>query len=160
MSKAVFIRPDWVIFEAIDFSDPNLAKARVAAEFEGWAPALTALITDGETPPILRTLHTLPIEHRWTRVPGVTLVGDAAHLMPPSGEGANLALFDGAELGKAIAAQPQDIESALAEYEQAMFPRSEAEAHEARLIHDRCYGERAPLGLIEMFTGAPSLRER
>ena len=108
----------------IDFTDAAAATARVAAEFDGWAPELTALITDGETAPVPRMIHALPDAHRWDRVPGVTLLGDAAHLMPPSGEGANLAMFDGAELGTAIAAHPDDIEAALAAYEEAMFPRS------------------------------------
>ena len=87
-------------FAAIDFADAEAAAARVAGEFDGWAPELTALITEGETPPVLRALHTLPADHRWDRVPGVTLLGDAAHLMPPSGEGANLAMYDGSELGQ------------------------------------------------------------
>ena len=38
---------EWVA--GIDFADPAAATARVAAELDGWAPELTALITDGET---------------------------------------------------------------------------------------------------------------
>ena len=34
---------DWIA--SIDFSDPVSTMARVAAEFDGWAPALTALLT-------------------------------------------------------------------------------------------------------------------
>ncbi|TDU73718.1 NAD(P)/FAD-dependent oxidoreductase [Streptomyces sp. KS 21] len=113
---------DW--FAAIDFTDPAAATARIAREFDGWAPELTALITDGDTPPVLRAQYALPAEHRWDRVPGVTLIGDAAHLAPPNGEGANLAMLDGAELGEALAAYPDDIEAALTEYERAMFLRS------------------------------------
>nr|WSX47824.1 FAD-dependent monooxygenase [Streptomyces sp. NBC_00974] len=111
-------------FAAIDFTDAATVRARIAREFDGWAPELTALITDGDTAPVLRPQYALPTGHRWDRVPGVTLLGDAAHLAPPNGDGANLAMLDGAELGQALAAHPGDIEAALTEYEQAMFPRS------------------------------------
>ena len=43
-------------------------------------------------------------------------------------------MFDGAELGKAIAAHPDDVEAALTEYEQALFPRSARAAAEAAEI--------------------------
>ncbi|MFI2619663.1 FAD-dependent oxidoreductase [Streptomyces sp. NPDC018584] len=112
---------DW--FAAIDFADGPAAAVRIAKEFAGWAPELTALITDGDTAPVLRPLYALPTGHRWDRVPGVTLLGDAAHLAPPNGEGANLAMLDGADLGRALATYPDDIEAALGEYEQAMFAR-------------------------------------
>jgi len=141
----------WVA--SIDFADPKAARARVAAEFDGWAPELTALITDGDTAPTPRTIHTLPIEHRWQRVPGVTLLGDAAHLMPPSGEGANLAMYDGAELGQAIAAHPDDLEAALTEYEAAMFARSAKAAAEASSVLEVCFGDNAPHSFIGFITG-------
>ena len=137
----------------IDFTDAAAA-TRVAAEFDGWAPELTALITDGDTAPIPRLIHTLPNGHRWDRVPGVTLLGDAAHLMPPSGDGANLAMFDGAELGRAIAAHPDDTEAARRAYEEALFPRSESVAADAWQILELCLGHRAPYGLIDFLTGA------
>lgn len=141
-------------FAGIDFGDGAAAAARIAAEFEGWAPELTALITDGETAPVARMIHTLPDGHRWDRVPGVTLLGDAAHLMAPSGDGANLAMFDGAELAKAIAAHPGDTEAALTAYEQALFVRSESFYADAREILELCLGDRAPFGLIDLFNGA------
>ncbi|MGW6657880.1 FAD-dependent oxidoreductase [Rhodococcus sp. NPDC055024] len=144
-------------FAGIDFNDAPAATARIAAEFDGWATELTALITDGETAPIPRAIYALPDAHRWDRVPGVTLLGDAAHLMAPSGEGANLAMFDGAELGKAIAAQSDDIEAALAEYEEAMFVRSASEAADSHVILDLCLGDHAPYSLVDFFTGAASV---
>ena len=139
-------------FADIDFTDPAVAIARVAADFAGWAPALTALITETDTPPVLRKIQALPDKHRWDRMPGVTLVGDAAHLMPPSGEGANLAMFDGAELGRAIVGHPGDIEMAVAAYEEALFPRSERAAADAHLILGLCLDDCAPHGLIDFLT--------
>jgi 2-polyprenyl-6-methoxyphenol hydroxylase-like FAD-dependent oxidoreductase len=142
---------EWIA--GIDFGNPKAAKARVAAEFEGWAPALTALITDGETAFVPRPVHALPVGHRWKRVPGVTLLGDAAHLAPPDGEGANLAMYDGAELGEAIAAHRDDLEAALAEYEEAMFTRSAKAAAEAVETFAMCFDDdNAPHALIAFFS--------
>jgi 2-polyprenyl-6-methoxyphenol hydroxylase-like FAD-dependent oxidoreductase len=143
---------DWIA--SIDFSNQATALASIAEEFNGWAPELTALITDGETAPVPRPLYTLPIEHRWNRVPGVTLLGDAAHLMAPSGEGANLAMFDGAELGKAIAANPGDLEAALLVYERELFARSASDAADANALLEVCFGDDAPGSLVDFFTNS------
>ncbi|MFJ8865229.1 FAD-dependent oxidoreductase [Streptomyces sp. NPDC102473] len=139
----------------IDFTDAAAASARVAAEFDGWAPHLTALITEGETAPVARMIHTLPTGHRWDRVPGVTLLGDAAHLMPPSGDGANLAMFDGAELAKAIAAHPGDTEAALTAYEKELFPRSDTFYADAHDTLELVLGDRTPFGFIDLFRNGP-----
>jgi 2-polyprenyl-6-methoxyphenol hydroxylase-like FAD-dependent oxidoreductase len=40
----------------IAFSDPASVTARIAGEFDGWPPAITALITDGDTDPLLRPI--------------------------------------------------------------------------------------------------------
>ena len=134
-------------------ADGASVSARVVAEFDGWAPELTALITDSDTAPVVRPLYALPAGHRWARVPGVTLIGDAAHLAPPNGEGANLAMQDGAELGQAIAAHPDNVEVALAEYEQAMFPRAATEAG-GEDIYDIMLGGDAPHSWIAMMNEA------
>ena len=142
---------DWM--DGIDFTDRTAALACVAGEFDGWAPELRTLITESDTRPVPRPIHALPAGHRWSRVPGVTLLGDAAHLMAPSGEGANLAMYDGAELGMAIIAHPGDVEGALLAYERGLFTRSASEAAEAETMLHVLYGDYAPQSLIDFFAG-------
>ncbi|MGW4396368.1 FAD-dependent oxidoreductase [Amycolatopsis nivea] len=118
-------------FDALDGLDTRDALARIAAEFADWAPEIRELISGGDTAPILRRHYTLPGVHRWERTPGVTLIGDAAHLRGPNGEGANLAMLDGSDLAQLLAAHPDDVETALALHEERMFARSEEVAAES-----------------------------
>jgi 2-polyprenyl-6-methoxyphenol hydroxylase-like FAD-dependent oxidoreductase len=55
----------------------------------------------------------------------VTLLGDAAHLMPPLGAGANLAMLEGAELAESIATtDPGDLDGAVRAFEEQMWARA------------------------------------
>lgn len=153
--------PNGVLHTYVQLNKPkewleNIDLAKVANEFKDWAPELTALITDGETAPVVRPIYALPVDIKWDRVPGVTLLGDAAHLMIPSGEGANLAMLDGAELGMAIVGSPNDTENALMVFENAMFVRSAAEASEAVAGIKMILGPDAPHSLVEFFNGNKS----
>jgi 2-polyprenyl-6-methoxyphenol hydroxylase-like FAD-dependent oxidoreductase len=145
---------DWI--DTVDFSDTAAAKAALEAEFADWAPPLRALFAEADGPLEPRRINALPIGHRWERVPGVTLLGDAAHLMSPfAGEGANLAMFDGAELARALIEHPGDVEAALRAYEQDLFPRSAASAAEAAAGLELCLGPDAPHGLAQAFASRP-----
>ncbi|WP_313903524.1 FAD-dependent oxidoreductase [Rhizobium laguerreae] len=120
--------------------------------FSDWHPSLVDLIARSEAPLIARPLYALPVGHRWGRRPGLTLIGDAAHLMSPfAGEGANLAMLDGAELAQAIVADGDDIEAALASYEAAMLPRSERAASYTGAGLDMCFNDQALRPLVDFF---------
>ncbi|MFI6935401.1 FAD-dependent oxidoreductase [Streptomyces sp. NPDC050287] len=141
---------NWI--DGIDFTDTAAAKSAVLAHFDGWYDGLRALIADADGPLVPRRVNALPVGHRWERVPGVTLLGDAAHLMSPfAGEGANLAMLDGAELGQAIAAHSGDTEAALAAYENALFPRSQASAAESAANLELMFGDNSLKRLLDQF---------
>jgi 2-polyprenyl-6-methoxyphenol hydroxylase-like FAD-dependent oxidoreductase len=72
---------------------------------------------------------------------------------PSATAGTNFAMFDGSELGRAIAAHPDDVEAALGEYEQVLFPRSAQFAAESGRNHKLLLGDNTPDGLLKLLTG-------
>ena len=128
------------------------AKVALLESFADWHDDLRAFIADADGDLVPRPIHALPIGHRWDRVPGVTLLGDAAHVMSPfAGEGANLAMLDGAELAEAIIANPGRPEDALAQYEQDLFPRSEIAAAESADSLVMSFAPGSPQGMLDFF---------
>lgn len=107
----------------VDLADVEAVRSSLLALFEGWAAPVLDLLRRG-TAFVHRPFHTLPVSHTWTHVPGVTLLGDAAHLMPPLGAGANLAMLEGAELAESVAAGPDDPDDAVRAFEERMWARA------------------------------------
>ncbi len=146
---------EWL--SAIPCADqPAVSRAMLAAEFSDWAPQLVDLIMLSDDQLVPRRITGLPVGHRWEPRPGITLLGDAAHLMPPfAGEGANLAMLDAVELADAIV-QGNDLK----EYETVMFARSQAAAEESMqglnlCISHGCSAQRFANFMAQMVDGPP-----
>ncbi|KAK1815094.1 hypothetical protein LTR12_010518 [Friedmanniomyces endolithicus] len=87
-----------------DVHDPVAVKAAYRKQYADWHPTLRAFTQEADDATFApRDLFMLPIGNRWEHVPGITLIGDAAHVMTPfAGEGVNLAFADCVDLSKAI----------------------------------------------------------
>ncbi|MFY1622693.1 FAD-dependent oxidoreductase [Micromonospora sp. WMMD735] len=112
---------DW--HAGLDLADVEATRSALLALFDGWAQPVRDLLGRG-TAFVHRPIHVLPVSHTWAHVRGVTLLGDAAHLMPPLGAGANLAMLDGAELAESVAADPDDLDGVVRVWEERMWARA------------------------------------
>ncbi|RAN92827.1 Tetracycline resistance protein [Micromonospora noduli] len=132
--------------------DAYRSKRALLDLFAGWNPRLTALIEAAESAPTPRLIEAMPIGTRWTSRPGVTLIGDAAHLMPPVGEGANQAMLDAAELAGQLAANPADPNSAIRTYEESMFSRIHPVAEMSARVQAMMLSPTAAEDIVRFFT--------
>ncbi len=115
---------DWYRQAGVDLTDPAAVRDALLERFADWSPTLHGFITDTDTGYTNRPLFALPVPHTWDHTGGVTLLGDAAHLMSPfSGMGANLAMRDGADLAQALIDHTA-MDDAVTAYEKVMLPRS------------------------------------
>lgn len=114
-----------------DFSSPDRVRTQLLEEFAGFGGNLVELLRASNSSFVSRPIHALPIGHCWSHLPGVTLIGDAAHVMSPfGGDGVNNAMLDALELADALAATA-NLNQAVSRYEQQMFTRVTDSARQA-----------------------------
>ncbi|MEV8636275.1 NAD(P)/FAD-dependent oxidoreductase [Streptosporangium sp. NPDC051023] len=118
---------DWITASGLNTGDTTGIRTRLLDAFSGWSPPMLQMINNNDGPYVDRPLFALPVPHTWDPVPTMTLLGDAAHLMPPLGVGANLAMLDACELALALAGSTT-VAEAVGTYEKTMLPRATATA--------------------------------
>ncbi|EAW20845.1 FAD-dependent oxidoreductase [Aspergillus fischeri NRRL 181] len=110
----------------------------------------------------VKPLYMLPIGAAWEHKPGVTIVGDAAHLMCPwAGEGVNLAMCDALLLAKVIVEvweNGQDVsqfqtalDPLLRAFEEDMVARAKEKAEETVSNGQMMFGENGAKGMAGFF---------
>ncbi|KAH7364871.1 hypothetical protein BKA65DRAFT_523162 [Rhexocercosporidium sp. MPI-PUGE-AT-0058] len=116
----------------VHFAEPPrepLGKKEVEAMFGDWCEELRGVIRKADMEVKVYNLHHLPEGYRWEHKKGVTLLGDAAHLMTPfAGEGVNFAFEDAMKLSRAIIEGvekgSQALDEGITAFEEAMFKRA------------------------------------
>lgn len=134
--------------------------------FANWAPNLKEYLANAEGPFHAWPLYRLPVSSvSWKRVPGLTLLGDAAHLATPLvGEGVNMAMLDALMLAKAIVKyckqaggadiEEGQLENALKEYEREMFVRGQDYIRRCMAREVEFFSENTAEAFINMINGA------
>lgn len=115
----------WNKENGIDFSDKAQVLDWFKTTFTGWNVIWEELFRNAESF-ITRPQYCMPIDQTWQALPNLTMLGDAAHLMPPyAGEGVNMAMLDAVELSACLTSETfPDAHAAIAAYEAQMRARA------------------------------------
>ncbi|KAG0351080.1 hypothetical protein BC939DRAFT_393170 [Gamsiella multidivaricata] len=124
------------------FSKPAEGRRYLLDKYADWDDRLKDLICHCDDVIIPRPIYALPVPHVWENKPGLTLIGDAAHLMSPfAGAGANMAMWDGTELALAISdavKTGKPLVDAVTDFERRMYemtrPKAELSASNLKLL--------------------------
>ncbi|QNF32159.1 FAD-dependent monooxygenase [Adhaeribacter swui] len=145
----------WAANSNLDFSDKTQLLTWFKKEYSEWSPVWYELFENAAPPFIPRPIYCMPFDQTWETLPNATLLGDAAHVMPPfAGEGANMAMLDALELSACLtASRYSSLQEALAFYEENMRKRAAKAAQESLENGERMHSEIALTTMVAMFQG-------
>lgn len=145
----------WVRDSNIDFSNKEQVFEWFISEFGSWDPVWQELFESDEMSIIPRPQYHFPLDQHWDALPNLTMLGDAAHRMPPyAGEGVNMAMQDAFELAEVLSGDNfPNVQAAIAAYEKQMCKRA-SEITKVTLDSTEMMHSDDPITkLINMFNG-------
>lgn len=119
-------KEDWVTKSGIDFSDTLQVLAWFREAFGSWDPVWQTLFNAAKIWFVPRPQYHYPLDQQWITQSNLTMLGDAAHRMPPyAGEGVNMAMQDALELANCLCSNEyHSTTDAIHAYEAGMLQRS------------------------------------
>ena len=122
---------DWMENSGIDFNNRDEVLAYLSEFYKDWSPMFLRLFRACKRF-VPRPLNYFPLDQHWEAKPNITLIGDAAHLMPPSGEGVNTAMLDALDLSACLTSDEyKNLKQAIGAYEEKMLARAAVLGQEA-----------------------------
>jgi hypothetical protein len=131
--------------------------------FASWGEGIKGLIEtacdddQGGAEMTAKPLFTLPVGFQWEQREGVTLIGDAAHLMTPfAGEGVNCGMRDAVELAEAIVrglkngGGAEDVDEGIKMFERGMWERMIGIQQETWDNLGAIFGDDAPRAFVKI----------
>jgi len=145
---------NWIKNCGIDFNNKAQVITWFQNEFAGWEDVWIEMFENAEPHFIPRPQYCMPLDQSWEPLPNLTILGDAAHLMPPyAGEGVNMAMLDALELSVCLTGNEfSDIRSAIAHFEKQMCKRAAEAAKMTLDSTEMLHSDDAITNLIEMFS--------
>ena len=148
-------KPDenWATNSGLDFSDTTQVLAWFKNEYSQWSSIWYELFENAAAPVIPRPIYCMPLDQTWEALPNVTMLGDAAHVMPPfAGEGANMAMLDALELSECLTSDKfNTLQKAISFYEVNMRKRAAMAAKQSLENGQRMHSEGALEKMLTIF---------
>lgn len=144
---------DWITASGIDFKNTKQVLEWYKKEYSNWDNVWLELFEFENTTFTPRPQYCMPLDQKWEAQSNITIIGDAAHLMPPyAGEGVNMAMLDALQLSESLTSGTfTDLKSAIAYYEEQMFARFAEMGKETLDNTDFMHSPDGLKKLLEMF---------
>lgn len=147
---------NWAAENSIDLTNIAQVSEWFNTEFKGWGGIWQELFTYQDIQFILRPLYGVPPDQHWEAQPNITLLGDAAHVLPPNGEGVNAAMLDALDLSICLTHDEfSDVPSAIAGYEKKMFARFVKDEKDTAEMMDWMFAPNGAAVMVAMFNEMP-----
>jgi 2-polyprenyl-6-methoxyphenol hydroxylase-like FAD-dependent oxidoreductase len=148
---------NWDTDSGIDFKNGKQVLEWFKKEYANWDNIWLELFEVENITFTPRPQYCMPLDQHWDAKANITIIGDAAHWMPPyAGEGVNMAMLDALQLSESLTSEEfTDLQAAIAHYETQMFARF-AEIGQDTLNNTEFMHSPDGLNkLLEMFNGQP-----
>lgn len=124
---------NWAVNSGLNFNDKAALLEWFKTTYSEWSTVWYELFKSSSIPFIPRPIYCMPLDQNWKTMPNLTMLGDAAHVMPPfAGEGVNMAMRDALELSDFLTAKNYDtLEKSISAYEASMRTRAAKVAKES-----------------------------